>query len=63
MCELVEVHWDDTFRAVYTVRVGDAVHMLQKKLKFGVATSQSDVALIEKRLKVAVARYSASGRS
>ena len=64
--ELVEDHRGDTFRAVYTVRVGDAVHVLhafQKKSKSGIATPQPDVALIEKRLKAVLARYEASGRN
>lgn len=52
--ELVEDHRGDTFRAVYTVKIGDAVHVLhafQKKSKSGIATPQPDVELIEKRLK------------
>ena len=64
--ELVEDHRGDTFRAVYTVRVGDAVHVLhafQKKSKSGIATPQPDVELIEKRLKAVLARYGLSGRS
>ena len=64
--EMVEDHRGDTFRAVYTVRVGDAVHVLhafQKKSKSGIATPQPDVELIEKRLKAVLARYGASGRS
>ncbi|KAA5945894.1 hypothetical protein F3I27_01635 [Pantoea sp. Bo_2] len=64
--ELVDDHRGDTFRAVYTVRVGDAVHVLhafQKKSKSGIATPQPDVELIEKRLKAVLARYGASGRS
>ncbi len=64
--ELVEDHRSDAFRAVYTVRVGDAVHVLhafQKKSKSGVATPQPDVELIEKRLKAVLARYRASGRT
>jgi phage-related protein len=63
--ELVEDHRGDTFRAVYTVRVGDAVHVLhafQKKSKSGIATPQPDVELIEKRLRVVLARYGLSGR-
>ncbi len=63
--ELVEDHRGDTFRAVYMVRVGDAVHVLhafQKKSKSGIATPQSDVELIEKRLKVVLARYGGRGR-
>ncbi len=64
--ELVEDHRGDTFRAVYTVRFGDAVHVLhtfQKKSKSGIATPQPDVELIEKRLKAVLARYGASGRT
>lgn len=64
--ELVEDHRGDTFRAVYTVRIGDAVHVLhafQKKSKSGIATPQPDVELIEKRLKTVLARHGASGRS
>lgn len=64
--ELVENHRGDTFRAVYTVRVGDAVHVLhafQKKSKSGIATPQPDVALIEKRLKAVLAHYELRGRS
>lgn len=64
--ELVEDHRGDAFRAVCTVRVGDAVHVLhafQKKSKSGIATPQPDVELIEKRLKAVLARYGLSGRS
>ena len=61
--ELVEDHRGDTFRAVYTVKIGDAVHVLhafQKKSKSGIATPQPDVELIEKRLKAVLARYAAN---
>lgn len=63
--ELVEDHRGDTYRAVYTVRVGDAVHVLhafQKKSQSGIATPRPDVELIEKRLKAVLAHYGASGR-
>ena len=63
--ELVEDHRGDTFRAVYTVRVGDAIHVLhafQKKSKSGISTPQPDVQLIEKRLKAVLARHGLSGR-
>lgn len=63
--ELVEDHHGDTFRAVYTVRIGDAVHVLhafQKKSKSGIATPRPDVELIHKRLRAVLARYEASGR-
>lgn len=63
--ELVEDHRGDAFRAVYTVRTSDAIHVLhafQKKSKSGIATPQPDVDLIEKRLKAVLARYGLSGR-
>ncbi|MBK6745260.1 type II toxin-antitoxin system RelE/ParE family toxin [Ottowia sp.] len=62
--ELVEDHRGDAFRAVYTVKVGDAVHVLhafQKKSKSGIATPQQDVELIEKRLKAVLARHGRAG--
>lgn len=63
--EVVEDHRGDTFRAVYTVRFEDAVHVLhafQKKSKSGISTPQPDVELIEKRLKAVIARYGAQGK-
>lgn len=63
--ELIENHRGDTFRAVYTVRVGDSVHVLhafQKKSKSGIATPQTDIDLIEKRLKAVLARHELSRR-
>ncbi|GLK94018.1 type II toxin-antitoxin system RelE/ParE family toxin [Achromobacter insolitus] len=63
--ELVDDYLGDTFRAVYTLRMGDAVHVLhafQKKSKSGIATPQPDIELIEKRLKAVLARHE-SGRS
>jgi len=63
--ELVEDHRGDTFRAVYTVRVGDAIHVLhafQKKSKSGISTPLPDVHLIGKRLKAVLARHGLSGR-
>ena len=63
--ELVEDHRGDTFRAVYTVRVGDAIHVLhafQKKSKSGIGTPQPDVDLIGRRLKAVLARHGLSGR-
>ena len=64
--ELVEDHRGDTFRAVYSVRVDDAVHVLhafQKKSPSGIATPQPDVELIEKRLRAVLAHHGMSGRS
>jgi phage-related protein len=63
--ELVDDHRGDTFRAVYTVKVGDAVHVLhafQKKSKSGIATPQPDIELVEKRLKTVLARDGLAGR-
>lgn len=63
--ELVDDYRGDTFRAVYTVRMGDAVHVLhafQKKSKSVIATPRPDVELIERRLKAVLARYEASRR-
>ncbi|MGS1005645.1 type II toxin-antitoxin system RelE/ParE family toxin [Achromobacter anxifer] len=62
--ELVDDYLGDTFRAVYTVRVGEAVHVLhafQKKSKSGIATPQPDIARIQKRLKAVLARYESGG--
>lgn len=63
--ELVEDHWGDTFRSVYVVRIGEAVHVLhafQKKSKTGIATPRADAELIRKRLKAVFARHGNSGR-
>jgi phage-related protein len=52
--ELIEDHRGDTYRAVYTVRINDSVHVLhafQKKSKSGIETPKPDVDLIERRLK------------
>ena len=54
--ELLEDHRGDTFRAVYTVRVGDAIHVLhafQKKSKSGVRTPAEEIAKVKTRLKQA----------
>jgi len=43
-----------TWRAVYTVSIGDAiyvVHAFQKKSKSGIATPKSEIELIRQRLK------------
>jgi phage-related protein len=54
--EVVEDHQGNTYRAMYTAKLPDAVYVLhcfQKKSKSGIATPKPDVALIEQRLKVA----------
>jgi phage-related protein len=43
-----------TYRAVYTVSIGDAIyviHAFQKKSKAGIATPQSEIELVRQRLK------------
>jgi phage-related protein len=54
--EIVSDYQTDTYRAVYTVRFGERIYVLhafQKKSKKGIATSQSDIELIKRRLKQA----------
>lgn len=44
----------NTFRAVYTVKIGETIYVLhcfQKKSKHGIATPKQELALITKRLK------------
>jgi len=54
--EVVRRHDGDTYRAVYTVRIGDTVYVLhayQKKSKRGSETPKRDVELIRRRLEMA----------
>ncbi len=54
--ELVEDHDRNTYRAVYTAKLADAVYVLhcfQKKSKSGIATPKPDIDLIMQRLRVA----------
>lgn len=56
--EVVADHRGNTFRAVYVVRLADRVYVLhtfQKKAKHGVATPQTEIDLIKRRLKQAQA--------
>jgi len=58
--EVVEDHNGDTYRAVYTVRfkeVAYVLHAFQKKSPSGIRTTQRDVDLVERRLKVAQQDY------
>jgi phage-related protein len=58
--EVVKNHDGDTYRALYTVRFANAVYVLhafQKKSPHGIATRQSDVALVKERLKLAQQDY------
>jgi phage-related protein len=55
--EVVSDHRGDTYRAVYTVRLGARVfvlHAFQKKSKHGIAMSTRDWDLIKRRLRLAV---------
>jgi phage-related protein len=54
--EIVSDYQTDTYRAVYTVKFDARVYVLhafQKKSRKGIATSQSDIELIRRRLKQA----------
>ena len=58
--EVVKDYDGDTYRAIYTVHFADAVYVLhafQKKSPHGVATRQSDIALVKARLKIAQRDY------
>ena len=60
--EVVASHIGDTFRTVYTVKFANAIYVLhafQKKSKEGIKTPAEDMALIERRLKVAQADHQA----
>jgi phage-related protein len=55
--EVVSNHDGDTFRTVYTVRLARAVYVLhafQKKAKHGIATPQSEIDMVKKRLLRAI---------
>jgi len=54
--EVVEDFKTDTYRAVYTVKFGNAVYVLycfQKKSKKGIKTPKPDMDIIMQRLKTA----------
>lgn len=54
--EVIEDFLGDTYRAVYTVKFGDAVyvlHVFQKKSSSGIATPKPDMEKIRERLKAA----------
>ena len=56
--EIVENSGGGTFRAVYTVKFGEAVYVLhcfQKKSTHGITTPKPDIDLIRERLKAAEA--------
>jgi phage-related protein len=54
--EIVEAFDGEAYRAVYTVKLSNAVyvlHVFQKKSKQGITTPKSEIELIRQRLKVA----------
>lgn len=56
--EIVADYRGNTFRAVYTVRLADRIYVLhafQKKAKHGDATPQTEIELIRRRLRQAIA--------
>jgi len=56
--EVVEDHMGDTYRAVYTVKIADAVYVLhcfQKKSRHGIQTPKQDIDLVHERLRAAQA--------
>ena len=60
MLEIVALHQTDTYRAVYTVLLQDAIYVLhafQKKSPNGIATPQHDSELIRQRLAAAHRDY------
>jgi phage-related protein len=64
--EIVDDHDGDTYRAVYTVRLREAVyvlHVFQKKAKRGIATPPKELALVQRRLALAEAQHRQEMRS
>lgn len=58
--ELVENDYGNTYRAVYALRFGNAIHVLhafQKKSSSGISTPRPDVDLITRRLKQVLASH------
>ena len=52
--EIVAYHASGTYRAIYTVSIGESIyviHAFQKKSKAGVATPKSEMELIRQRIK------------
>lgn len=60
--ELVESFDGNAYRAIYTVRYGEAIYVLhafQKKSPSGIRTAATDVELVAARLRLARADYEA----
>jgi phage-related protein len=61
--EVVSNFDTNTYRAVYTVRLRDAVYVLhafQKKSKRGIATPKAEIDLVRRRLKAAEQHHAAT---
>jgi phage-related protein len=59
--ELIEDFDGDTYRAVYTVKLGTVIavlHAFKKKSTSGIATAQHDIRLIRNRYRAAVRLHS-----
>ena len=55
--EIVSSYDTNTYRAIYTVNIGDVIYVLhafQKKSKSGIGTPKEEIALVEARYKRAV---------
>jgi phage-related protein len=62
MFEIVEDFDGDTYRAIYTVQFREIVYVLhafQKKSPKGIKTARGDIALVERRLRIAREDYEA----
>jgi len=58
--EIVSDFNTDTWRTVYTVRLGAVVYVLhafQKKAKKGISTPKKEMDLVKNRLKLAISDY------
>jgi len=55
--EICEDHDGDTYRVMYTAKIGKKIYVLhafQKKAKKGIATSKGDIEIVKDRLKKAI---------
>jgi phage-related protein len=62
--EIVDDYDGNTYRAIYTVKFGDAVYVLhafQKKAKRGIKTPAHEIDVIKDRLRTAEAYHKAQG--
>ena len=54
--EIVSDYSTDTYRAVYTVKIGDSIYVLhcfQKKSKRGISSPKKEIDLVRQRLRMA----------